>query len=183
VPFGGAVTLQGVLSGTGNGGRSVALQERPFPYTAAWRTIANPQVTSSAGAFAFPLLNAITTTQYRVVTTAGTRVTSAIVTLGVAVRVRTRVSSTRVRRGSRVRFSGTVTPPKVGAVFAVQRRTTTGRWVTVATGGTRAGTRTSSRFARRVRVRRTSTYRVFVGVADGYQVSALGREVRVRVRR
>ncbi len=63
------VTLQGVLSGTGNAGRQVVLQQKVFPYLTDFQTVGNPQVTGSSGAFAFPLLGVTTNTQYRVATT------------------------------------------------------------------------------------------------------------------
>ena len=182
VLFGGTVTLQGVLSGTGNSGRQVALQQRPFPYTADFTTIGNPQVTGSSGAFSFPLLGITTNAQYRTITTAGTKVTSAVVTLGVAVKVTTKVSTRRVHRGHLVRFSGTITPAKVGALFAVQKLNRSGNWVTVAGGVARGGGRSFTRYSKRVRIKRSGSYRVFVGVADGLQVSNTGAVKLITVR-
>lgn len=183
VAFEHAVTLEGVLSGTGNSGRQVALQQNVFPYTAGFATVGNPQVTGASGAFAFPILSAITNTQYRVVTTAGTKVTSAVVTLGVAVTVSTKVGSSRVKRGHRVRFSGTVHPAKRGSIFIVQRRTAKGNWITVTTGTSSKGGSTFSRYDKKVRVRFSGLYRVVLGVADGYQVTGIGRSVKLTVRR
>lgn len=182
VPYGGTVTLQGVLSGTGNAGRQVALQQRVFPYTTDFATIGNPQVTGSSGAFAFPLLGITTNAQYRTITTVGTKVTSAIVTLGVAVKVTTKVSTHKVRRGHLVRFSGTITPAKVGALFAIQKLSRSGSWVTVAGGVARGGGKRYTRYEKRVRIRRSGSYRVFVGVADGQQVSNTGSVVLIKVR-
>jgi hypothetical protein len=82
-----------------------------------------------------------------------------------------------------VRFSGTITPGKVGALFAIQRLDRRGRWLTVAGGVSRSGTAASSRFSRRYKVRRTNRYRVFVSVADGTNQSAAGRTIRIRARR
>ncbi len=180
--FGGAVTLQGVLSGTGNAGRQVALQQRVFPYTADFATVGNPQVTGSSGAFSFPLLGVTTNAQFRTITTAGTNVTSAVVTLGVAVKVTTKVSAHRVRRGRLVRFSGTITPAKVGALFSIQKLNREGAWVTIAGGVARGGGTTFTRYTKRIRARRSGSYRVFVGIADGVQVSNVGVVKLITVR-
>ncbi len=183
VPFGSPVVLQGVLSGTGNAGRQVVLQQKPFPYATAFATVGNPQVTGSSGAFAFPLLGVTTNTQYRVISTGGKTVTSEIVTLGVAVRVTTKVSSHHVRRGGRIRFSGTVRPAKVGALFSIQKLNSKGAWVTVAGGVSTGGGTTFSRYSKRVKVRRGGSYRVFMGVADGFQVSSIGSTISIKTHR
>ena len=182
VVFGGSATVTGTLTGTGNAGRQVVLQQRAFPYTSAFADVGNAQITSDTGTFAFPLLGLAQTSQLRVRTVQG-NVVSEVITLGVAVDVSTRVSDKRVKRGRRVRFSGTIRPARPGAQFAVQKRTRDGRWVVVAGGITRGGSSASSSFSRRVRVRRTGRYRVFVSIVDGNLVSGLGRAIRVRARR
>jgi hypothetical protein len=53
---GSATTLAGVLSGTGNANRQVVLQANAWPYTGGFVNQSNPQVTSSTGAFSFPIL-------------------------------------------------------------------------------------------------------------------------------
>ncbi len=172
-----------MLSGTGNAGRQVVLQQKPFPYTTAFATVGNPQVTGSSGAFAFPLLGVTTNTQYRVISTGGKTVTSEIVTLGVAVRVTTKVSSHHVRRGGHIRFSGTVRPAKVGALFSIQKLNSKGAWVTVAGGVSTGGGTTFSRYSKRVKIRRGGSYRVFMGVADGFQVSSIGSTISIKTHR
>ena len=99
VPFGDDFAVTGALGGTGAGGRAVALQGRGFPYSGPWTPLGNAQVTAPDGAFSFSVLNAGGNTQYRVVTTSSPVVESAIVPVGVAVRVSTHVNRTRVRRG------------------------------------------------------------------------------------
>lgn len=179
VPFGRPTVLAGALTGTGNAGRAIVLQANPFPYTAGFAPTGNVQLTDAAGHFAFPLLSVGVNTQYRVAIPDRPEVQSPIVSLGVAVRVRTSTSATRVRSGRAVRFFGAVRPARPGAQFAIQRRRGA-RWVTVAGGithGTRGGV---SRFAKRVRIRRGGSYRVFVAIVDGTLVSATGRTVRIR---
>ena len=78
-----------------------------------------------------------------------------------------RVSDTTPRSGQLVRFTGIVRPPHNGRRAAIQRRSSTGRWVTIARPMLRSLDTQSSRYTRRIRVRRTSTYRVRVsGHAD-----------------
>ena len=182
VPFGGGTALSGTLTGTGNGGQQVVLQDNPFPYSRGFANVGNPQVTDGGGRFSFSLLSVPITTQYRVRMPARPAVVSPIVTAGVAVRVSTRVSRTRIRRGSRVRFSGTIRPARVGAQIAFQKRRN-GRWVTI--GGTlaRRGGTTFSRYSRLVRIPRGGTFRVFAGLVDGDYVSGTGRTLQITTRR
>lgn len=180
--FAGTSTLQGVLSGTGNAGRQVILQQKAFPYTAKFTNVGNPQVTGTTGSFAFPLLALTTNAQYRVITTGAPTVTSSVVTLGIAVQVKSSVSTRHVRRGHSVRFSGTVTPAKPGALYAVQKLNSKGGWTTVAGGTSTVGGTTYSRYSKHVKIRHGGSYRVFVGVADGFQVSNVGSTVYIHTR-
>lgn len=179
VPFGRPTVLAGTLSGTGNANRRILLQSNSFPYTLGFAPTANVQLTNAAGQFAFPLLSVALNTQYRVVIPDKPEIASPIVSLGVAVRVGTNTSATRVRTGRRVRFFGTVRPARPGAQFAIQvlRR---GAWRTVAGGIVRGAAGGVSRYARRVRIRRGGQYRVFVAIADGNFVSSAGRTVQIR---
>ena len=178
VPFNRPAVLGGTLSGTGNARRQILLQSNPFPYTQGFQPTANVQLTDLQGNFAFPLLSVPVNTQYRVVIPDRPQIASPIVTLGVALRISTNTSRTRVRTGRRVRFFGTVRPAGAGSRFAIQvlRR---GAWRTVAGGITRGSARGVSRYAKRVRIRRGGQYRVFVSSADGRFVSAAGRTVRI----
>jgi hypothetical protein len=183
VVFGSPTTITGTLTGTGNAGKQVVLQQRAFPYTTGFANVGNPIVTDAAGNFAFPLLSVPATTQYRVVATEGRDVVSPILTLGVAVSVKTNVSTTRVTRGRSVRFSGTIRPARAGAQWAIQKETRDGRWVTVAGSITRGGSSSFSGFSRRVRIPRGGNYRVFVLIVDGNLTSGIGRTVRISTRR
>jgi hypothetical protein len=78
-----------------------------------------------------------------------------------------RVSDTTPRAGQRVRFRGTVRPPHDGSVVSIQRKRADGRFVTVARTRLRDAGDVYSRYGRRLRVRRTGTYRVRIaGHAD-----------------
>jgi hypothetical protein len=178
VPFGRPTILAGALTGTGSAGKQIVLQSNPFPYTQGFVTVSNPQLTGADGAFTFPLLAVPLNTQYRVLIPTRPEVASPIVGVNVAVRVSTNVSARRVHTGRRVRFFGRVTPARPGALVAIQRLRGT-RWVTIAGTITHsAGTR-FSRYAKRIRIRRGGSYRVFVAIVDGNYTSSAGRTVRI----
>lgn len=78
-----------------------------------------------------------------------------------------RVSDSRPRAGSRVRFSGTVRPRHNGRRVYVQRKVGTGSFVTIRKTTLRSATSTSSKYSLRARIRTTATYRVrILGHAD-----------------
>lgn len=179
VPWGGALTLSGSLAGTGTAGKQVVLQANPFPFTRGFARLANPQVVNSSGAFAFPILSLQQNTQFRVVIP-GSAVVSPVVVGTAAVKIRTRVSRRRVRRGRTVRFSGAVRPARNGVRVAIQKLNRRNAWVTVAGSKTSRGGDAFSIFAKRVRIRRGGQYRAFVEVTDGSLASAAGTPVRIR---
>ncbi len=179
VPFGSSTTVGGVLSGTDNAGKQVVLQQNAFPFTAGFADAANPQVTNSTGAFAFPILSLTTTTQFRA-RVVGRNVASPIVTALVSVTVGTKVSRTRVKRGRKVNFNGTITPVRDGANVAIQKLNSKGAWVTI--GGTIAKRfqSTRSRYSVSITIRRGGSYRVFVGTNSGDISNNVGRTVKLR---
>jgi hypothetical protein len=179
VAFGSPVTLAGQLTGTGNANRQVVLQSNPFPYTQGFQNASNVQVTDAAGNFSFPLLSVPLNTQYRVQMPQKPEVVSPIVSLGVAVMLTTHVSSHRVTRGARVRWSGTVRPASDGARVVFQRKKGT-RWVQVSHTFAR-GSGKSSHYSKRVRISRGGTYRVLVEV-NGSFVSNEGTHQHLRTR-
>lgn len=176
VGFGQPTVLAGTLSGTGNAERQIQLQSNPFPYTQGFAPASNVQLTDAQGNFAFPLLSVALNTQYRVLIPNRPEIASPIVSLGVAPRVATYVSATRVRTGRVVRFFGTVRPKRGGA-YAIQNLRGT-RWVTVA-GGITHGSGDVSRYSKRVRIRRGGGYRVLVTTTDGTLTPTAGRTVRI----
>jgi hypothetical protein len=99
-----------------------------------------------------------------------------------AVRVRTRVTRTRVERGRTIRFTGWVVHARAGTPFAIQRRAD-GEWRTIASGVTAGGATPYSVFSQHVRVHRTARYRVLVQSIDANYTSAAGRTIRVFTRR
>lgn len=176
VPFGGAVTIQGALSGTGNANRAVVLQANAFPFTAGFQSVGNPELTNATGSFSFVVPALTSSTQFRVFTPTSAPVLSPVASENVAVRVVSHVA--RARRRGFARIFGTVTPAVNGAQVGMLR-IAPGRGILV--GGTVAKplNATSSRFSRVVRVHKGG-YRVLVRVIGGPVVSAYGTPLLIR---
>lgn len=161
ISFASFVTLSGRVTGKGNAGVSVALQADPYPFADNGFATKGTKLTDNNGNYSIaqaPGLN----TRYRVVASASPKVTSTMVTVSVAYRVGLSVSDSTPRRGSRVRFSGSVGPRKDGSIAFIQKRRSDGRFVTVARASLRAGTASRSVYSRRLRVSSSGTYRVRV---------------------
>ncbi|HEY3828647.1 MAG TPA: hypothetical protein VGL57_05575 [Solirubrobacteraceae bacterium] len=166
--FGSTATVQGTLSGTGNAGRAVVLQQNPFPYTAGFANVGNPELTTTTGGFSFPVVGLTQATQFRVVTTTNPPVISPITIEGVAVAVSAHVG--RAHRRHYARIYGTVTPAVDGMEVGIMR-VIGGRNVLVSGTILRHLSTTTSRFSRTIRVKRHALYRVFVKVTNGAQTS------------
>jgi hypothetical protein len=175
IKLGSGTTLAGTLSGTGNAGRKIVLQSNPWPYTQGFRNATNEQVTNATGGFSFPLLSVPFNTQYRVVMPERPAVVSPIVTVGVKFYVGSKVSKKRVKRGRKVRFSGTIKPARPGANIAFQKKSN-GRWVSI--NGTIV--RSGGKFAKSIKIRRGGSYRVWTGVVDAQYTSNHGRTFHLR---
>jgi hypothetical protein len=175
VLYGGTVTVQGTLSGTGNGNRAVVLQAMSFPST-GFQNIGNPELTTATGSFSFPVLGLTAFTQFRVSTTTNPPVISPVATENVAVRVDAHVG--RTRRAHYARIFGTVTPAVDGMQVGILR-ITHGRGVPVAGTTLRHRNATSSKFSRVVRVS-AGVYRVLVRVINGAQVSNYSQPLLIR---
>ena len=179
VVFGAPTTLAGTLSGTGNSGRPIQLQQKPFPFTAAFADVGNPQLTNAQGGFSFALLSVPLTTQYRVVVTDKPSIVSPIVTVSVQVVVKTSVTHTHVRRGGHVRFSGTVRPAETNTPVAIQKLNAKRHWVTVSGTITRPGGQGFAVYGKTVRIRHGGKYRVYIGAGGGSFTPNVGRTIRI----
>lgn len=177
VAYGSTVTVQGTLSGTENANREVILQGNPFPYTAGFQNVGNPELTSSTGSFSFTVAGATVGTQYRVITTTNPAVVSPVATEEVSVQVLSHIAKGRKGPGH-ARIYGTVTPAENGAEVGILR-IEHGRGVLV--GGTRlkAGTATTSTFSREVPISK-GVYRVLVRVVGAAQISNYGVPLLIR---
>jgi hypothetical protein len=175
--YAGTVTIQGTLSGTGNGGVPVVLQDNPFPYTQGFATVGNPELTTATGSFSFPFLGITEATQFRVITTTKVPVVSPVAIEGVAVNVQAHVGRTHRRHHARI--YGTVSPAVNGMEVGIMR-ITGGRNVLVAGTTLRRNNATSSRFSRVIRVKRGAVYRVLVRVTNGAQTSNYSQPLFIR---
>jgi len=175
VSFGGAITVQGTLSGTGNGEREVLLQGQPFG-APAFQNVGNPELTSATGTFSFPVLGLEATTSFRVVTTTNPPVASPVTVASVAPIVRGHIARTR-RRGF-ARLYGTVAPAENGAEAQIIRFVH-GRSVVVATTTLVPATATSSSFSRVIRAR-PGVYRVLAVLTGRAQVSSYSQPLAIR---
>jgi hypothetical protein len=155
ITFSHPVTLDGDVKGE-KAGVTVTLERRPA--TGTLFTPVTTTTTNDKGRFTFvdrPRVNSV----YRA--TAGTvpPATSADVSTAVAPIVGLRVGDTTPHKGQRVRFRGTVRPPHDGMRVWIQRRRADGSWVTVRTPRLRDAGATFSRYSKRIRIRRSGTYR------------------------
>src|SRR5262249_40416577 len=104
--------------------------------------------------------------------------------VNVKIKITQRLSTTKPKRGHRVRFSGLVIPAYSGKSAQIQRKTATG-WKTVASAKlvatTPIGSVPRSKYSKRVKVRRSGTYRVTFDPADGLRLANNGRARKVTV--
>jgi hypothetical protein len=182
VVFGGPTTLVGAVTGAGAAGRPIQIQQRAFPFAVGFANVGNALVTDASGRFSMAILSVALTTQFRARVTDRAGVVSPVLAVGALAVVGTRVSRTRVRRGGRVHFSGTVRPSEPGRGIAIQKRRD-GRWITVAGTVARPGGAGFAIYGKTIRVRRGGVFRVFLGKGSGATVPAVGRTVTIRTRR
>jgi hypothetical protein len=166
ISYGDNAYVNGQLLGTAEAGQVVAIEQSPPPFT-AWTPIG--QVTSDAAGYYSFQLHPTQTLQYR--TSSQGVASERAVQIDVAPRISFKAAA--VGRAS-IRFNGTFTPGLTGQRVAIQRRATTGAWVTVANARLRDG-RT---FQGRLRARRPVTLRAFVP-GTGTYLDRASKPVRV----
>ena len=167
VTFGGATTITGALS-TKQTGVPLVLEANPFPFSGKWTAVGTPVNTTTDGAYSFTTVPLIST-HYRVTTQDKPAVTSPEAAVGVKWRVGLGVSDLTPKKGTRVRFSGTVKPANTGAIVYIQKRTATG-WKNVKqTTLVATATPAASRYSVRLRIRSNGRYRAVVLAANGYE--------------
>ena len=179
IVFGGATVLSGRVNGAQAGVVIRLEQDNTRPYGDGYTATGATATTANNGAYALtvkPLLN----TQYRVVAQASPPVTSAATLVRVRTLVGLSVSDATPRSGSLVRFSGTVLPAHDGRTVSIQRRSATGRFITVSRTTLRDAGDMRSTYSRRVRVSRDGVYRVKV-TGDTDHINGFSRLRNVRV--
>ena len=182
VTYGDPVTISGRLTGPGAGGETIELQSTPFPYTAPFSDVGTT-TTAANGDYSFTTTPTINT-RYHAIARTTPRTQSADIIVGVRRRVTLRIGDRTPERGQRVRFAGTVTPGADGKVALIQRRTRKG-WRTLSTPTLVATTPvngvTRSKYARRIRIRRSGLYRTVVRKQGGEYATGKSRRKRIRV--
>jgi hypothetical protein len=182
VPFGDPFAVQGAVVGTDAGpGRGVALQINPFPYTAGFTTLGNPELTGAGGAFSFPVVGLSTNTEIRIITTSPPYIASPIMVEGVSVQVTFHLHRIhRSRPGRFYRMYGTVTPGEPGAGIGLQLIRSGAPSVNVGGSVITSGNSAISHYSTIVRLRHSGVYEVLVKVVSGAQVSAYSEGIRIR---
>jgi hypothetical protein len=176
IRYGAGTVISGILAGSDNAGKTVTVQTDTFPFDGSWTNVATGR-TDGTGAYRIAVSPVLTSSQFRTVAATNPDVTSQPVGVGVSVLASLHVSTTRPRRGSRVRFHGSVQPAQAGASVSIQKRVGQ-HWATVAR--TR---QTANGYSRRVRVRTSGRYRVVARAASGAQVMGASGSRYLRVRR
>jgi hypothetical protein len=167
VQFDGFVTVEGTLSGTGNAGAPVQLQQALFPYTAGFVDVGNPELTLANGAFSF-IVSMTLNSEFRVVS--GTTV-SPVVTAGVSLGVTLSAHATMKHHHHAIHFAGTIAPAEPGARIAFERLIGT-NWKVV--GGTVANVTPANGvvgYSATVRVHSAGFFRALVLPVEGAHVA------------
>ncbi len=182
IVFSGVTTLSGRLSGSGKtGGVAVRLfEDTTRPYGDSFKP-SKLAATANNGNYSFavkPLRN----TSYRVVAATAPPVASTPKFVLVRIKVGIKVSDITPRRGSLVRFSGSVFPAHDGRRVTIQRRSRSGRFITVVRTRLRDAGTTKSTYSRRVRLFSDGVYRVKVS-GDGDHANGFSRPKTIDVHR
>lgn len=181
--YGSGVVIAGVLTGAGAGGVPAQLQQNQFPYTGGFQAVANVQLTTATGQFAFLAAPGVNT-QYRVVARGRVNTATAIATVDVAARVRTLSVHRPHRRHRATLILGSILPAHPGSPVLLERLLGGGHYQVTAVSSLRGGAAGGrpSNFAIRTRIRRGGRYRIEVLVGDGSNLPAVSATFRLRAR-
>jgi hypothetical protein len=161
ITFGRATTVSGRLKkGAVKTPVPVTLQENPAPFTGGFTDVSTT-TTDTDGKYSFTDVRPEQNTRYRT-RTAVPDATSAELLVEVRIKVVLRLSDRTPLRGQLVTFSGTASPEHDGRLVYIQRRTRTGNWRTVRRTVLKDAGSEYSKFSKRIRVRRDTTYRAKV---------------------
>jgi hypothetical protein len=184
VAAGGATTLTGALTGTGNDDRRIVIKSNPWPYTQGFLPVGNELVTNDDGSFTVPILSVPVNTQYVAQMVGRPEVISAPLTVATTLEVTRRLRVRKGERSGRLRFRGRISPAVDGEQVLIQKlRLSDGVWVTVGETFARNAGDSFSRYRKTIRQRRGGRYRALVNVDEGtYSPSAsrsiLRRDIR-----
>jgi hypothetical protein len=174
VTFSQPVVISGQLKTAPAAGQQVQLEGAPSPFN-KFNTVATA-TTDATGNYSFNV-TPTASAHYRVVTVAKPKTTSAEAPVNVAIKVTRHVGDSTPARGQRVRFSGAVAPTLAGRPVLIERRAADGSWKTAATTTTGA----KSKYAKRIKIRRSGTYRATVTGTDPSLVTGHSKRIRLKV--
>jgi hypothetical protein len=161
VVFGASTAITGLVTGKHASGAAVSLEAKPFPYTGTFAKVSSATA-DATGHYSIKIAPSLNTV-YEVVAHTAPPATSPTVLVRVRVSVSLRVSTRTPAIGQSVRFSGFVLPAYNGKAVRIQRRTSAG-WRTVAkatlVAATPVGTVARSKYSKRLRIRKSGSYRV-----------------------
>ncbi len=182
VVFSKPYTISGQLVGSGAAHATVTLLAKGFPFTAPFTKIGNSVVSNADGTYSFPFTASLGTAQFQIHADTNPPITTPILTVPVSSLISMHVRS-HARRGTRVRFAGTVLPAQNGLLVRIQKRARSGGFHTVAHTTLKRRNASSSKYSLRLRVRRTGTYRAVVVSAGGLVYPGVSPAKSVRVTR
>jgi hypothetical protein len=174
VTYSRSAVVGGQLKRSPAAGQQLQLEQAPYPFNKF--TTAATATTDASGNYSFTV-TPTSSTHYRVVTVAKPKLTSAEAQVNVAIKVTRSVSDKTPARGQRVRFSGLTAPALAGRAVTIERRAADGSWKTAAT--TTLGAQ--SKYAKRLRIRRSGTYRATVAGTDPALLTGHSSTIRLRV--
>jgi hypothetical protein len=174
-------TIFGQLQGTGAAHAVVTLMARGFPFTTPFSQFGNSVVSNADGTYTFPITAALGTAQFQIHADTKPPIDTSILTVPVSSLISMHVRS-HARRGSRLRFAGTVLPAQNGLLVRIQKRTRSG-FHNVAHTTLKRRNAKSSKYSVTLRVRRTGSYRALVVSAGGLVYPGVSPAKRVRVTR
>jgi hypothetical protein len=163
VTFGRTVTLSGTAKNVA-AGTAVEAQANPFPYS-GFKSTGKTGVVDPNGNYSIPGVVVSMNTQFRVSAKTSPPSESAAVFVRVRLRVSFKVSDSTPKRGTLVRFSGRVAPAHDGKPVLIQKKTASGYKTVARTTIVDNGSATS-KYSKRVKIRRSGTYRVIAESVD-----------------
>ncbi len=179
VPFGKTVTIGGRLRGSDNTGKTIQLEENPYPFSGQFKN-AGTATTDAQGDYSFQVTPDLHT-QYRAVARITPEETSETLTVKVRKKITRHVDDLTPAKGQMVTFSGVVRPAHDGMTVIIQRRRPTGTWKRMATTTLQhVGPGDESSYSQAVEIRRDGVWRTKVK-ADADHLGNHSRRVRLDV--
>lgn len=178
--FGTLTTLSGRVTAPANSPVEIRFEEDTTrPYGDSYKMTSLRTTTKSNGMYSLAVKPTVNT-QYRAIVQLSPPVRSAPRLVLVRMLVGLKLSDSTPRRGSLVTFSGSVYPAHDGTRALIQKRSPSGRFVTVARPLLRDAGTTRSAYSRRIRVFSDGVYRVKVA-GDSDHVNGFSRARSVSV--